>query len=437
MKVFKYLLVLLFLFSLTSQVNVADEIKTKFFSKIKTLLKKRGSFDYKNDILSPKNILSKTLIIDRVELNNVKINEIGKRYNLESKAIDQIRAAFFASQPNVYKDFEFSLNSANLNQIVNFATFTEYIGCCFRQDNMINYIILRLSVNSQIYEKRVFDRNDCIRLQRIFYYAKIERLKEECNKDPYCVLTVNHKACPFDGYLRTYYKRRPLNNAEKFKANNLIRTYSGEMFNLMIEEIEKKTIKTEENLVVQSVFTTGQVFKNESYCVQAMITDYGDIEIRGTSYKRKPALLKKECQSLTASSFFDITEKCQYNPSCDERKNEYLIADKDGKSSCTKLKELRKEKKNIKMEIYTDGSMAIKSAGGILFYTKPNIKGKGPFSVGVTKGFELQIIDSQKVVVWKSTPAFLHDVQKKIEGEDNLSNLFINIAKSFKKFNKN
>ena len=67
------------------------------------------------------------------------------------------------------------------------------------------------------------------------------------------------------------------------------------------------------------------------------------------------------------------------------------------------------------MEIYTDGSMTIKSSGGILFYAKPNIKGKGPFTVGVTKGFELQIIDSQKVVVWKSTPVFIHDVQEKIQ----------------------
>ena len=64
------------------------------------------------------------------------------------------------------------------------------------------------------------------------------------------------------------------------------------------------------------------------------------------------------------------------------------------------------------MEIYTDGSLAVKSNGGILFYAKPSINGKGPFSVGVTKDFELQIIDSQKVVVWKSNPFFLHDVNE-------------------------
>ena len=64
------------------------------------------------------------------------------------------------------------------------------------------------------------------------------------------------------------------------------------------------------------------------------------------------------------------------------------------------------------MIIYVDGSMAIKSAGGIIFYAKPNIKGKGPFKVGVTKGFELQIIDSQNVVVWKSTPVFIHDARE-------------------------
>ena len=101
MEVFKYLLVLLILCSLTSQDNVTGEIKKKFFSKIKKLLEKRGSFQYENRILKPKNIESKTLIIDRVELSNTKIEEIRKRYNLESKAIDQIRAAFYASEPNV------------------------------------------------------------------------------------------------------------------------------------------------------------------------------------------------------------------------------------------------------------------------------------------------------------------------------------------------
>ena len=85
-----------------------------------------------------------------------------------------------------------------------------------------------------------------------------------------------------------------------------------------------------------------------------------------------------------------------------------MIADKNGLSSCVKLKELRKEKKNIKMEVYTDGSMAIKSNGGVIFYAKPNIQGKGPFTVGVTKHFELQIIDSQNVAVWKSNTVLLH-----------------------------
>ena len=388
MKVFKYLLVLFFLCSLTSQADVAGEIKAKFFSKIKTLLKRRGSFDYSNDILNPKNILSKKLIIDRVELNNAKITEIGKIYNLESIAIDQIKAAFFQSQPNIFKDFEFSLNSGNLNQIVRNATFTEYIGCCFRQDNMINYIIMRLSVFAEIYGK-TYKRWFSVRIPARDYTVPM-----------------------YD------YQPRPLNDTEKLKANNLIRSYSAEIFNLMIEDVQKETTIIPQNLIVQSVFTTGQIFNNETYCVQAEITDYGDVEIKGTGSNNNHVILKKECQSLTASSYFDINMKCQYDLPCEERRSEYLIADKDGESSCTKLKELKKEKKNIKLEIYTDGSMAIKSAGGILFYVKPNIQGKGPFTVGVTKGFELKIIDSQNIVVWKSTPAFIHDVKEKKFGEE-------------------
>ena len=405
MKVFKYLLVLFFLCSLTSQENVAGEIKKKFFSKIKTLLKKRGSFDYNNDILNPKNILSKKLIIDRVKLNTAKINEIGKRYNLESKAIDQIRAAFFQSQPNIFKDFEFSLNSGNLNQIVNNATFTEYIGCCFRQDHMINYIILRLSVFAEIYGKTY----------KRWYSVSIP------GRD--------YTVPMFD------YKPRPLNDTEKLKANNLIRAYSAEIFNLMIEDVEKETTIIPQNLVVQSVFTTGQIFNNESYYVQAEITDYGDVEISVAGTNKTHVIFKKECKSLTATSILDITEKCKFNLPCDERKSEYLIADENGKSSCSKLKELKKEKKNIKMEIYTDGSFAIKSAGGILFYAKPNIKGKGPFSVGVTRNFELQIIDSQKVVVWKSNPVFLHDVEKK-KIKNIINRRWKDILKTLKKNNK-
>ena len=105
--------------------------------------------------------------------------------------------------------------------------------------------------------------------------------------------------------------------------------------------------------------------------------------------------------------------KCRYNPPCVERRSEYLIGDQNGESSCTKLKEMRKTKMEIKMEIYNDGSFTIKKGAGILFYAKPNVKGKGPFNVGVTKKFELQIIDSQKVVVWKSTPVLVHDVKEK------------------------
>ena len=101
---------------------------------------------------------------------------------------------------------------------------------------------------------------------------------------------------------------------------------------------------------------------------------------------------------------------------CPERKNEYLIADKDFKGGCTKLKELKKKKKDIQMIIYNDGSLAIKDtmSGGVLFYAKPNIKGKGPFSVGITRELKLQIIDSQDVVVWNSTAVFEHYRDMKI-----------------------
>ena len=228
MKIIKYLLILIIFCSLTSQSNVADEIKEKFFSNIKALLSKRGEFRYWNLILVPKNIISKTLIIDKIELSNTKINEIGERYNLEPKAIEQIKTTFYLSQPNVYKDFEFSLNNADLNQKVEEATFTEYIGCCFKQDNMINYIIMHLSVNMKIREQ---------------------------------------------------YGGGPLNDAQKSEANALINSYSGEIFKLMIDDANEETIIPEKKLEVQSVFTTGQVFYNETYDVKAKITKYGDVEI--------------------------------------------------------------------------------------------------------------------------------------------------------------
>ena len=422
MKVIIYLLVILVLCSLTKQDKVDSDIQKNFFIKIKTLLNKRGSFDYKNNILNPKNIVLKSFITDRIELNNAKITEIGKRYNLEARALDQIRAAFFHSQPNVYKNFEFSLNSADLNQMLDNAVFSEYIGCCFRQGNMINYMIMKLSINTQIYEQKytkkwcIFETED---RRNIFPHPlPLYYVRQKCLENLDCYECVNGrkdfdvKLCPkAENQLAIAY-RRPLNQAEKLNANNLIRAYSGEMFNLMIEEIQKKTAPTpDKNLEVQSFFTSGQVFKNESYCVQAEITDYGDVEIKEICSTH--VQFDKKCENENLYSYLYILSNCLYKPLCDERKSEYLIADKDGKSSCTKLKELRKTKMGIKMEIFVDGSMAIKQGEGILFYAKPNVKGKGPFSVGVTKRFELQIIDSQKVVVWKSTPVFIHDIGKK------------------------
>ena len=423
MKFIIYLLEVLLLCSITIQDDVAGEIKKNFFSKIKLSLDKRGSFNYSNNILTPKNTISKSLIIDRVELNNAKINEIGKRYNLEDRALQQIRAAFYQSQPNIYKDFEFSLNNANLNQILDNAVFTEYIGCCFRQDNMINYIILRLSINAQIYIKEFIESRWCIKEFRVgrggWKKIKVEEVKQNCLQNLenyYCQKgrsVFDEKNCPDPKNQLIIIKRRPLNEAEKLEANKLVSAYSGEMFNIMIEEAEKKAIIVpEESLEVQSVFTTGQVFQNDTYYVQAEITDFGDVEIKETA-SNIHVMFDKECQSKNIYSYFYIISKCVYNPPCTERRSEYLISDQNGKSSCTKLKQLRNTKVNIKMEIYSDGSMAIKQGAGVLYYAKPNIKGKGPFSVGVTKKFELQIIDSQKVVVWKSTPVLVHDVKEK------------------------
>ena len=90
-----------------------------------------------------------------------------------------------------------------------------------------------------------------------------------------------------------------------------------------------------------------------------------------------------------------------------------MVADKDGESSCTKLIEMKKDKKKIQMIVYNDGSLGIKSSGGVIFYAKPNVQGKGPFTVGVTKEFELQVVDSQNVVVWKSTPIHVHNIWEK------------------------
>ena len=427
MKIFKCLLVLLFLCSFTSQEEVDDEIKKKFFSKIKASIEKRSSYEYKNDILSPKNINSKSLIIDRVELNNSKIDEILKKYNLESEAMEKIRTAFLESQLNVYENFQFSLNKTNLDKITDKAMFTEYIGCVFRQENMINYIILHLSVNMKIHEQRT-KKMECY---SNYPFSQISRIHTRRSCDYRCIFKNGKEMCGYLGTVRFVHKRRPLNNNEKLRASNLVHTYFGEMFNLMIEDAQKETIKIEENLVVQSVFTTGHVFKNESYYVQAEITDYGDIEIKEIGSTMYHFIFDKECQkNLTSNSFLDLNKKCKINPLCNERKSEYLIADKNGKSSCIKLEELKNEKKNIKMEIYTEGSMTIKSDEEVLFYAKPNIKGKGPFTVGATKEFELQIIDSQNVVVWKSTPVLIHDIQKKNKIIDKIKKNMKKIAKT-------
>ena len=68
---------------------------------MKILLRKRDTFNYRNDILSPISIESKQIIIDRVELDNKKIEEKGQIYNLDSDVIRQIKIVFFETQPNI------------------------------------------------------------------------------------------------------------------------------------------------------------------------------------------------------------------------------------------------------------------------------------------------------------------------------------------------
>ena len=428
MKVINYLLVLLFLFSLTSQDDVG-EIRKKLLSKIKILLKERGSYQYKNEILTPKDIIARKFLMDQVELDNVKINEIGRRYNLEKEALEQIRAAFFQSQPNIYKDFQFSLKNDNLNKIVDNAIFSEYIGCCFKQANLINYVILRLSVKVEI-KTKYENKKRCSNAKRggFFMCGNIDKIKQACQRDlndDWCRIcsgeVINNYYYCNTQTIFTISRQRPLNDAEKSEANNLVRAYSGELFNLMIEENEKETMMPDKKAYVQTTFTTGQIIKNQTYNVVARVMEYGDIEIykiQNAYFLRYNAYYNTKCLKIAYEKFFkknkrinfdSIIQKgwCKRDIPCVEKRNEYLIADKDGESSCTKLKELKKEKKMISMEVYSDGSLAVKSNGGVIFFAKPDIQGKGPFSVGVSKDLELQVIDSQKVVVWKSTPVYI------------------------------
>ena len=415
MKTINYLLVLLIFFSLSYQEDVASEIRKQFFANIKKTLEKRGFFNYKNKILKPKNFEKKTLIIDRVELNDDKIAEIGKRYSLDKLIFEQIKAVFFQSQPNIYKDFEFSLNDDDLAKNNN-AKFTEYIGCCYRQGNMVNYIIMRLLVNIEIYEKKTVEAKICI--PNGSYSNEIKKScdisLEDLTCDHYTYRYDEKKGCFRTDQLYIKYKKTPLNDDEKNKAKELVSAYFGEIFNLMIEEVQKN--KKGENLEIQSIFTSGQIFKNETYYVEAEITNYGEVVIKETSMFH--GLLKKECLNMTEKETYDqIQFGCAFIVQCHEREREYLISDENGESSCTKLKLLKNEKKNIEMVIYNDGSMDIKEGmvGAILYSAKPNIKGKGPFKVGVNKFFELQIVDSENVVVWKSTPVHLHWVAKIIK----------------------
>ena len=161
MQIINYLILLLILCSVTPQNSSPDEIRKSLFDKMKKTLEKRNSFDYNNNILSLEKIIDKKFISDEVELDSKKIDEIGERYSLEAKAIEQIKYAFLQTEPNAFKSFEFSLNEADLTKIVDHANFTEYIGCCLNQNNIISYVIFRLVVSTNIYPKQALDERYC------------------------------------------------------------------------------------------------------------------------------------------------------------------------------------------------------------------------------------------------------------------------------------
>ena len=419
MKVISYLFVFL-LFSLTTENGIPEDIRDIFFSKIKSVLDKRDSFNYKNNILFPADIIKKTFIIDSIDSDLKKVDEIGIRYNLESEAIEQIKVNFFQAEkvPSVYHDFDFSLDSPDLKQIVDSAIFTEYIGICFKQQqkNVINYIILRLTVKVQFKQKLNIKSKWCLRFPKSIIFQPFailyKQIRELCRKnidDPKCLpirSRFDKNICPLKEDQVIISERRPLNDKESKEAEELVKAYTADVFRLKLEELDKtETIKLPDNLETQSIFFTGQIFKNPTYQMEAEITNYGDVEIRKSSYKNKVSM-QNECESLTDPEYYDEHWECSYGLLCFERDNVYLIADQKSESTCTKLKELQKEKRDIKMVIYTDGSMAIidEKSLGVLFYKKPDIAGKGPFNVDITKDFEIQVLDSRKIVVWKYAP---------------------------------
>ena len=418
MKVINFLIVLFVLFSFTSQNYSDDEIRNQLLSHVKNVLDKRASFNYKNDILYPERILDKKFITDQVEVNLNKINEIGVRYSLPAKAMIEIKSAFLQTEPNLFKVFQFSLADTELDQIVDSATFSEYIGCCLNQNNIIYYIIFRLEVFTKIYIHTEFLSKWCFYNTYTSSQQTPEQLYESCHKNLYTTcFSVLHKSlrdpngnCPSESDVPYVgYRERPLNMDERSMANDLVRSYSKEIFYLLIEESEKENTEERE---IQAVYITGQTFKNKTNQVIAEITKFGDVEIKYYTNINSP-FYDKNCLKSTIN-YLEKRTKCIISLPCDERKSEYLIADKNGESSCTKLKELRKQTKNIELILYTDGSMEIKdpASGGVLFNAKPTVKGKKPFSIGVSSDYELLILDSQNVAVWKSTPVMIRDMSK-------------------------
>ena len=248
----------------------------------------------------------------------------------------------------------------------------------------------------------------------------LKELRQEVNKQipfyciaPSCLILKREndqcidKFVPFDTIIP-----RPLNYDEKAKANELVHSYSKDIFYLLIEENEKEYAEVDKKREIQGAYITGQTFINKTSQVIAEITEYGDIEIRYTT-DRNTVFYDKNCLKTTIN-VVDKKQKCIYPLPCQERKNEYLMADKAGVSGCTKLKELRKLKKNIELILYTDGALSIRdgATGGILFFEKPTIKGEGPFTVGVSSDLELLVLDSHNIAVWKSTPVMIRDVSK-------------------------
>ena len=425
MKIIKYLVVLFILFSFASQNEPTAEIRKRLFSSLKKYLNSINSYDYKNTIIKSVDITSKQFIIDQVELDVSKVNEIKERYSLNDRAFEEIRLAFLGTQENVDKRFNFTLDDIGLNAKQDIGNFEVYVGVCLNKNNVINYIIFQIKgIVNLYYQQKEIAHKWCVDESYFKYHSSdLSFYENKCNdtaffNDELCselLIPINSEEEEEDCNIKfNTYRVRAFNDEDKALAEELFRSYCKEIFYLKLEETEKESIVIDENLEEQARFSTGQFFKNNTHDIIAQITDFGDIEIRNSSVDSNTYYYDKICLNELVPNDLYEEGMCKYDYECDERKSEYLMLDKDSVSSCIKLQLYLAQKKNVQMVIYKDGSMAIKegTGGGILFYTKPTIEGKGPFTIGVSNNYELLIIDSEGVVVWMSTSVLIHDPSK-------------------------